>query len=284
MAPVFHFNSAIVRSPGASVANGLRAVDRGAPTLQGVQRELDAYVAALEAAGVYVEILPALEAFPDSVFVEDAALVFTEGAIVLRPGASTRWGEAAAIMPALRQCFERVLELAAGFAEGGDVLVTPREVLIGLSARTNEAGALALQLLLEQIGRKSAIVTTPPGVLHFKTDCSLLDEETVLSTERLAACGVFEGYRVLLTADGEEAAANALRVNDRVFVGAAFPRTADRLRSAGYEVALLQNSEIALLDAGFSCLSLRWSAVDPPLKKGARPRGALRKARLPDRP
>ncbi len=264
MRPVFHFDCALVRSPGASVANGLRAVDRGAPSHEGVQRELDAYVAALTAAGVRVETLPALEAFPDSLFVEDAALVFTEGAIVLRPGASTRLGEAAAIRPALRRRFERVLELTAGFAEGGDVLVTPRQVLIGLSARTNNAGALALKALLEQLGRKSAIVTTPRGVLHFKTDCSLLDEETVLSTERLAASGVFEGYRVLLTTDGEEAAANALRVNDRVLVGAAFPRTADRLMSAGYEVVLLQNGEIALLDAGFSCLSLRWSAVDSP--------------------
>lgn len=264
MPPVFRFNSALVRSPGASVVNGLRVVDRGAPTREGVQCELDAYVAALTAAGVGVETLPALEPFPDSVFVEDAALVFTEGAIVLRPGAATRWGEAAAIMPALRRRFERVLELEAGFAEGGDVLVTQHKVLIGLSARTDEAGALALKAVLEQLGRPSAIVATPKDVLHFKTDCALLDHETILATERLALSGVFGGHRVLLTAEGEEAAANALRVNDRVFVGDRFPRTAGRLMSAGYEVVLLPNREIARLDAGFSCLSLRWSAIGLP--------------------
>lgn len=264
MTSVFHFNKAIVRSPGGSVVGGLRAVDRGTPTREGVGRELDAYVAALQSAGVQVETLPALEAFPDSVFVEDTALVFPEGAIVLRPGAPTRLGESAAMAPALRRRFDRVLELSEGFAEGGDVLVTPRAVLIGLSARTSETGAWALVALLEELGRKGVVVTTPPGVLHFKTDCSLVDEETILATERLTASGVFEGYRVLLTPKGEEAAANALRVNDRVFVGEGFVRTADRLTSAGYKVVPLPNTQVALLDAGFSCLSLRWSSARRP--------------------
>ena len=263
MPPVFHFDRALVRRPGASVVAGLRAVDRGAPTLHGVQGEFEAYVAALGSSGVAVEILPALEEFPDSVFVEDPALVFSEGAILLRPGAPTRLGEAAAIAPVLRHRFDSVLELTEGFVEGGDVLVTPDAVLIGLSARTTERGARALTLLLERLGRKGVVVTTPPGVLHFKTDCSLLDEETILATGRLAASGVFEGYRVLLTPEGEEAAANSLRVNDRVFVGEAFVRTADRLSSAGYKVVPLQNAQIARLDAGFSCLSLRWKETAP---------------------
>lgn len=246
------------------MVNGLRAVDRGAPTREGVQAELDGYVRALGNAGVAVETLPALEEFPDSVFVEDPALVFTEGAIVLRPGAATRLGEAMAMAPELGRRFGRVLELGDGFAEGGDVLTTTRSVMIGLSARTNEAGAMALKSRLEQLGRRATIVRTPSDVLHFKTDCSLLDEETILSTERLASSGVFDGYRVILTPAGEEKAANALRVNDRVFVGADFPRTADMLASAGYDVLPLPSGQIGLLDAGFSCLSLRWHAALPP--------------------
>jgi dimethylargininase len=261
MTSVHVFDRALVRTPGVSVVNGLRAVDRGAPTHEGVQRECDAYVAALQAADVQVETLPPLEAFPDSVFVEDTALVFTEGAIVLRPGAPSRLGEAAAIAPVLRRRFDHVLDLPEGFVEGGDVLTTPRAVMIGLSARTDETGARALRTLLEKLGRKAQIVATPPGVLHFKTDCSLLDEGTILSTSRLAASGVFKGYRVLLTADGEEAAANALRVNDRVFLGDRFPGTAERLIAAGYRVELLPSTQIARLDAGFSCLSLRWKTA-----------------------
>ena len=87
--PVFHFNHAIVRTPCHGIVDGLRAIDTGAPDYAKVLSEHAAYVAALEAAGVAVEILPSLEAFPDSMFVEDPALVFTEGAIVMRPGAAS---------------------------------------------------------------------------------------------------------------------------------------------------------------------------------------------------
>ena len=88
--PVYQFNNIIVRTPSKSVVNGLRADDRGNPTFEGVKAEHDAYIAAMKDAGVKVTVLPALEAFPDSIFVEDPALVFTEGAILLRPGAVRR--------------------------------------------------------------------------------------------------------------------------------------------------------------------------------------------------
>ena len=102
-------------------------------------------------------------------------------------------------------------------------------------------------------------VHTPPGVLHFKTDCSLMDGETVLSTERLAASGCFEGYKVIPVAQSEEAAANAIRFNDAVLFPAGFPRTRDRLVDAGFAVVEIGNSECAKLDGGMSCLSLRFT-------------------------
>ena len=79
------------------------------------------------------------------------------------------------------------------------------------------------------MGPQPARGFTPSGVLHFKTDCSLLDGETILSIKRLETSGCFEGYRVLNTADGEEAAANAIRFNQLVLMPAGFPRTADML-------------------------------------------------------
>jgi len=260
--PVYHFNHVIVREPGMSVTQGLRAQDSGNPTFEGVQAEHKAYIAALRAAGVEVTILPALEAYPDSIFVEDPALVFTQGAILLRPGAPSRIGEVDEIAPALRAKFDTVLELAGrGFADGGDVLVTPKNVLIGLSARTNKEGALALIDALDKIGRKGEIVTTPEGVLHFKTDCSLMDEETILVTGRLAASGVFVEYRQLIVPEGEEAGANALRVNDVVLVGSDFPKTIDLLEKQGYKVVVLPTTQIGKIDAGLSCMSLRWYRV-----------------------
>jgi len=257
---LFNFNRALVRSPSRSVTQGLAAVDRGRPSFEGVAREHAAYVRALEAAGVSVEALPPLEAYPDSVFVEDTALVFPLAAIVLRPGAPTRSGEAAEIAPALAVRFGHVLELDEGTVDGGDVLATPRGVFIGRSARTSAQGAEALIALLKRIGVTGLAFTTPPGVLHFKSDCSLLDETTILATPRLAASGVFAGFRVIVTPSGEEAAANAVRVNDRVLLSGGYPHTADLLAKSGYKVTVLPTDEIAKIDAGLSCLSLRWHA------------------------
>lgn len=259
MPAVYEFNSAIVRKPGSSVVQGLRADDRGNPTYEGVLAEHDAYVEALHSAGVEVTVLPALEAYPDAIFVEDPALVFPEGALLLRPGAETRAGETAEVEPILRSMFATVIDRPAqGFAEGGDVLTTPDAVMIGLSARTDRAGAEALVAGLDRLGRRGRIVETPKGVLHFKTDCSLLDEETVLATHRLAGSGFFTGLREIVVPEGEEPAANALRVNGVVFVGSDYPRTIDLLDARGYKVVPLKTSEIGKIDAGLSCMSLRW--------------------------
>lgn len=260
MAPVYAFNRAIVRAAPRTVADGLRAADRGAPNFEGVAREQGAYVSALQGAGAAVEVLPSLDAYPDSLFVEDAALVFTGAAIVLRPGAASRRGEAAEIAPQLDQRFARVLRLNRGTVDGGDVLTTERCVFIGRSARTDAEGAEALSALLAEIGLRGAPVETPREVLHFKSDCSLLDDDTILSTPRLAASGVFDGFRVIATPEGEEGAANAVRVNDRVLMSGGYPRTTDMLGKAGYSVVTLATEEIAKIDAGLSCMSLRWRA------------------------
>ncbi len=259
MAAVYEFNAAIVRKPGTTVVHGLRADDRGNPTHAGVLAEHAAYVEALRAAGVEVTVLEPLDGYPDSIFVEDPALVFHEGAILLRPGAESRAGEVAEIEPVLRATFDSVQELPTpGFADGGDVLVTPKAVMVGLSARTDQAGAEDLSAALAALGHRCEIVRTPTGVLHFKTDCSLLDEETVLVTHRLAGTGFFQGLRDLVVPAGEEPAANALRVNDVVLVGSDYPRTMEMLDTAGYTVVPLRTTEIGKIDAGLSCMSLRW--------------------------
>lgn len=259
---VFHFDHAIVRTPGRSVADGLRAGGGDGPDPTGVQGEHRAYVAALTAAGLAVEVLAPLEAFPDSVFVEDPALVFTAGAVLLRPGAPSRAGEAAELRPVLEQRFARVVGLPAGYADGGDVLVTPGAVYIGLSARTDRAGAEALAGVLAAFGMTARVAQTPKGVLHFKSASALLDEETVLATAAMAASGVFEGagLRVLTVPPGEEPAANLVRINEVVLADAGYPRTLELLAGHGLEVVPLAVRETARIDAGLSCMSLRWKA------------------------
>jgi len=259
----FRFTRALVRRPADASVDGLRAVDVGAPDVDAFRAHHADYVLALERAGVTVTVLPAAEAFPDSVFVEDAALCLPECAVLLRPGAPSRRGEVALLRPVLEALYRRVLVLdGPGSVEGGDVLATGREILVGLSARTDAAGVERLAALLSPFGHVVRSVRTPPDVLHFKTDCSLLGAGIVLATERLAAGGLFDDYRVVPVAPGEQACANAIRVNDRVLFPAGFPVTARRLRDAGFALSEIDNSEAARLDGGMSCLSLRFS-IDP---------------------
>ncbi len=257
----FRFTHAISRRPSASITDGLRAVDVGTPDLALFQQHHADYVAALRETGADVTLLEPLEPYPDAVFVEDTALCLPEGAVIMRPGAPSRLGEAAEMAPHLRALYGEVRAItgADSYIEGGDILTTEHEILVGRSARTNAAGIAELRARVADWGYTVREVITPAGVLHFKTDCSLLDAETVLATERLAASGCFEGYQVIHTAEGEEAAANTIRFNDLVLMPAGFPATRDRLAAAGYKVREIGNSEAAKLDGGMSCLSLRFT-------------------------
>jgi len=256
----FRFTHAITRTPPASAVDGLRAEDVGNPDVALMMAHHDAYVHALKQAGLEVRVVDALEDFPDSLFVEDTALCLQEGAIVLRPGAPTRFGESQAMTPHLEEVYTEVRTLEGpGFIEGGDILTTESEILVGKSERTNSWGIEELRRSVADWGYTVREVTTPPGVLHFKSDCSLLDGSTILSTPRLSRSGCFEGYTVIDVAEGEEPAANSIRVNDVVFMPRGFPVTAERVREAGFVVIELDNSECQKIDGGLSCLSLRFT-------------------------
>jgi dimethylargininase len=256
-----HFTHAITRRPAPSITAGLRAVDTGTPDLALMQSHHDAYVATLRETGATVIELAPLDAFPDSVFVEDTALCLPDGAVVMRPGAPSRLGEATEMAPHLGALYGRIVRISSpdSFIEGGDILVTEREILVGRSARTNAAGIAELTALVTPWGHAVREVHTPPGVLHFKTDCSLLDVDTVLCTTRLSASGCFRDYRVIDVAEGEEAAANTIRFNNLVLMPAGFPKTRDSIAKAGFTVREIGNSECAKLDGGMSCLSLRFT-------------------------
>lgn len=252
-----HFTHAISRKPAKSIVAGLRAEDTGNPDYELFLAHHAAYVQALENTGAKVTVLDALEDYPDCVFVEDTALCLPQGAIVMRPGAPSRLGEATAMAPHLDSFFEDIRSIDTGHIEGGDILVTAKEILVGKSDRTDAEGVACLRKLVADWGYQVRELQTPPEVLHFKTDCGILADDTILSTSRLAASGCFEGYNVIETAEGEEAAANAIRFNDVVIMPKGFDVTAKRVRQAGFDVVEIPNTEAAKVDGGMSCLSLR---------------------------
>ena len=256
---MFDFTHAIVRTPGHSVVQGLRDGRGPDPEFAGILAEHDAYVATLRGLGLSVDSLPANETFPDSIFVEDPALVFSEGAIILDLAAASRAGEAPLIAPELSRHFDRVLRMQGpGHADGGDVLVLRDRVVIGLSARTDRQGAEELVELLDQLGHHGVIAETPEGVLHFKTGCSLIDEETVFALPQMAASPAFAGLRVVPVPEGETKAANKLRIRDAALIGDNFPRSRDIIESFGIRTIGLKVEQIGRIDAGLSCMSLRW--------------------------
>ncbi len=257
-AGVTEFLMAITRLPSQSAVDGLRVVDRGIPSIDQMLDDHADYCSALAETGANVITLPSLSAFSDGHFVEDTALCLPEGVIFMSPGAPSRFGEVAAMRSDIAHLFSTAHQIIPpAHIEGGDILITGTEILVGTSDRTNAKGIAELTQIVADWGYRVRTVHTPPGVLHLKTDCSLLDDGVVLSTQRLASSGCFSDYDIILTCENEEAAANVVRFNELVIMPAGFSSTRERIEAAGYNIRSINNSECAKIDGGMSCLSLR---------------------------
>jgi len=249
----YQFTHALCREPARSVIDALRLEDLGNPDFDLLCRQHEIYIEALKEAGVTVNIMPALEEYPDSVFVEDAALVLDGVAILLNPGAKSRNGEPKALIKDGAKHFNDVVETKLfGAIDGGDILVFDDIILVGLSERTSDEGADDLASIVEPFGYHLKKAKTPKDILHFKSHCSLLDDRTAISTSALAASGCFEGFNVVVVPDDEPQGSNVIRVNDKVI------KTIAMLSAQGFDVLPVPTSEVAKIDGAVSCCSLRY--------------------------
>ena len=178
-----NFNNAIVRLPSETIINALSSKGLS-PDFLKVKIQHQAYSDTLKEIGLKVKILNPLKNFPDSLFVEDPALVFNKICIILRPGVVERSGEASNLKVDISKFFDKTYTLEQGYVEGGDILRINNHFIIGISGRTNETGAKNLSNIIEKNGGTSEIAITPENTLHFKSECSLLDEETILATDK----------------------------------------------------------------------------------------------------
>ena len=255
------FNHAIVRLPGSNFADGLSREDLGAPSLALALEQHAAYCQALRDCGLALTVLPADLAHPDGTFVEDTAIVLPEGAILTRPGAASRLGEVADIAQALRAHYPVLARIETpGTVDGGDICEAGRHVFIGLSHRTNAAGAAQLAVWLASVGYTSSVVDVRElhSILHLKSGMSWLGDGRLLVIGELAAHPAFADFEIVRTEADEAYAANAIRVNDFVLLASGFPRLQARLQALGYRCLPLAMSEYAKMDGGLSCLSLRY--------------------------
>ena len=250
--PALMFTQAIVCQPCGAMIDGLTEAQMGVPDPALAQQQHQAYIRALEACGLTVTVLAADEAFPDSCFVEDPALITRKGAVITRPGAASRMGETKAIREALDGLIEPLGAIESpGSLDGGDVMMVDDHFYIGLSDRTNVAGAEQLISILRSWGLDGTAVTMNK-LLHLKTGVSYLDHNHLIDHP------TFSGFDILAVPEQEAYAANSLWINGRVLVPSGHPETADMISAAGYKVLTVDMSEFQKLDGGLSCLSLRF--------------------------
>lgn len=252
------FSKAIVRTPGKSMLNGITTSSLGKPDYEKAVIQHQAYTDVLKDCGLDVIVLEPDEDFPDSTFVEDTALFTPHCAIITNPGASSRNGETAKIKTIAGRFYEAVEEIQApGTVDAGDIMMVGNHYYIGISARTNPAGARQMIAILKKYGLTGSTIELKK-VLHLKTGLAYLENNTLLVSGEFTTMPEFEKFNTIQITESESYAANCVWINDTVLVPAGFPITKNMISSLGYKVADLQMSEFEKLDGGLSCLSLRF--------------------------
>lgn len=254
------FHRAIVRPPSENFAAGLTSLNLGPPDYARALTQHEAYCMALEQCGLKLVRLEADAGHPDSTFVEDTAVITESGAVLTRPGAASRAGEVEGVGRALAQFYSKLHFIRGpGTLDGGDVCEAGNHFFIGISRRTNEAGAQQLAKLLASFGHPSSFIDIRglKEILHLKSGLAYLGDKRLVVTEALASCEEFRGYNLVQASAGEEYASNCVRVNSHVLVAAGYPAVEQKLQGLGYHTLALDMSEFQKMDGGLSCLSIR---------------------------
>ncbi len=255
------FKNAIVCNPAPNFAEGLTSGSLGMPDFAKAMQQHQSYCDVLKRCGLALHVLEADCAHPDSTFVEDAAVLTASTAILTRPGAPSREAEVTNIRAVLAHFFSSLAEIKApGTLDGGDICEADRHFFIGISQRTNKAGAEQLAEILAREGYSWSFVDvrTMSNILHFKSGVAYLGDGDLVVWEEMAPRKEFARYDLIPVTKEESYAANCVRVNDHVLMPAGYPLLQSKLEQRGYSVIPLEMSEFQKMDGGLSCLSLRY--------------------------
>lgn len=218
--------------------------------------EHDEYRRHLEAAGYAIEVVPRDDTMPDSVFIEDTAVVVGGIAVITRPGAESRRAEIEPVASALDARFDTTRITAPGTLDGGDVFIADDVMYVGRSTRTNAEGVDQLRAVAYHQGL--GVVTVGVNqVLHLKSAVLPVDEETVVVTAGAIDEDRLRGLRILYEDPAERHRFSALPLGEgKVLVTANAPATAELLAKAGYQVVPIEVSQIQAADGGLTCMSI----------------------------
>jgi dimethylargininase len=255
------FTHAIARLPAQSFSQGLTSSSEGEPSFEKALDQHAGYCEALRACGLTVEVLGPSPEYPDSTFVEDTAILAEKVTIITRPGAASRLGEIELIRKTVQSYRAEVTQITApGSLDGGDVCQADEHFFIGLSARTNVAGARQLAAILRAHGYTSSTVDIrgQSRLLHLKSGIAYLGNRRLVIAPELSAVPEFQSFESIEVPSVELYAANCVHINDHVLIAAGYPQTATAVESRGLASLILDVSEFRKMDGGLSCLSLRF--------------------------
>jgi dimethylargininase len=249
--------TAILRKPARSLVNcELTYIERRPFDFTKAARQHAEYGRILSVLGADVVCLPAIESLPDSTFVEDAAVVLSEVAILANPGAESRSKEPSLIEGVLSDYGEIERITAPATIDGGDVLTIGKTCFVGVSSRTNRKGVEAFSAVAGRHGYTIRPIETKHS-LHLKTAVTSLYEDTLIANTDWLDIADFKGFRILETL--ELFGGNVLRVGSSLVVHDGFERTNEMLEREGFDLRRTDISEFLKAEAGLTCLSLIFS-------------------------
>lgn len=247
---------ALTRSVSPSIFNcELTHINRAPIDFNLAVEQHHQYELALHEMGCEIRRLPDTPHLPDSVFVEDIALVFKEIGVITRPGAASRRAEAKSMTPILSEYREISTIQTPGTLDGGDVLIIGKKVYAGESSRTNKEGISQLKQILKPFGYE-VITVKMEHCLHLKTAVSVLEEDLLLINPNWIPDEFDHNYNTISVHPGEPYGANVMRFKNYSLCPESFRYTADILHKRGYDVITVDQSELAKAEAGLTCCSV----------------------------
>jgi dimethylargininase len=248
--------TAITRAVSPAIIHcELSFIDRKPIDLPRAQEQHRAYEHLLEKLGARLISLPAEPALPDSMFVEDPAIVLDELAVIFPLGTESRRPESAPLAQALSKFRKLEYISLPGTLEGGDVLRMGRKLYVGLTRRSNAEGIRQLAAILEPHGYE-VIAVPVAGCLHLKSAVTCLGRGTLLANRPWFDTAPLAEFEWIDVDSAEPHAANALALGDTVILPASFPRTRARIEAHGFHVTPLDIAELQKAESGLTCSSL----------------------------
>lgn len=252
------FKNAIVRRVSRNFQNGITTSTLGAPNYEKALTQHSDYIEALKKCGLQVRILEPDDRFPDSTFVEDTTVVNKDCAISTNLGAPSRKGEEKEIKKVMEEFYCNLESIEKpGALDGGDVLRVEDHYFIGLSKRTNKAGANQLADILKKYGYSCTIVKLLK-FLHLKTGVAYIGDNNLVTSGEFIRAPIFKDFNIIEVDEDESYAANCIRANNFILIAKGFEKLKTSILEIGYEILEIEMSEFRKMDGGLSCLSIRF--------------------------